>query len=170
MAKNTTGYSLELVGLQGLIDKFNISDDKVFNEVAPAIEKGCNLITVRQKQLIMKKSSNLANRLKHSKVFRTKDGSIIVKSGYFNLPIKKKSSDEVGFFDFAIMEYGRPGARKRESQTMTQTYTREDNSTYKVTKRIGKVNATPHIREGYDQMVKQAAKAVEESLTDLLKD
>lgn len=148
MADNTINQDI----LQFLRDIDNITDE-MYETSARALREGAKIIEGEQRRLISSKSSVLASLIKTSRITlskkkRKKDGRyrIGLSIGYFGDDIREHP-------ETVIMEFGRPG----KSPKAKKHFTFVNKNGKKVTKRIGKVNAVPHIRLGFDSKKEEAA-------------
>ena len=118
-----------------------------------SVQAGADVVVKKQKELIAGKSSKFAGAISKTAAFIDKDKNVTVNTGYTMQSVRKHGIGGI------VMEYGRPGA-KRGGKTKRKS----KNGGYHEM-RIGKIDATPHIRKGYDAAIEEA---VETTVNDLL--
>lgn len=134
--------------MQAMIKDIDIMNDELVNSTVETLKDGAEIIADEQRRLISGKSSKLAGLIKVGKIVTTKKGNANVLVGYDSEAIEKAPEG-------VILEFGRPSGKK---------------SVDKLGRKIGKMNAIPHIRKGFDNKKEEATNKVVERLDSIIKE
>lgn len=125
-------------------------DAVVKEKVAALLREKAKIIRDEQRRLIEKRSPKLARLIEVGKLTaKSSVGSYKIGVGYSTEAIKEA-------FEGLIMEFGRPG--------------KTSDGVDKNGKPIGRVEATPHIRQGFDNVIKRVSDELRDELFKLVEE
>jgi len=149
MATNTSEQNLDITAqMQDLIKDIDVMTEDVANGVSESMRRGGEIIANEQRQLISGKSSKLAGLIIVGKIYVTKKGNATISTGYDGDAIKQAPES-------VILEFGRPGKKNKGID--------------KRGRKIGKMEAIPHIRKGFDIAKENAANSVINKIDEIIK-
>ena len=161
---NAGFFQTDFPDIQGLIQELDLLDENINKAVRKALHKGADIILAEQRRLA---PHNLSHYISKGNIYTTKNGTLGIAIGYMSDTFKE---DENGFNAGVVgmtYEFGRPGngvfepfGIDRSSPTMIQVRNGEEVEVNK-----GTIQAEPHIRRGFDNVVEQAAQAVIDSIS-----
>ena len=153
-------FSMDLPDIQGFIKNFDLMDENINKAVRDGLHKGADIILAEQKRLAPDKL-DLAKHISKGNVYVTKKGVLGVAVGYLSDAFIPDENNVNHGVIGAMYEFGRPGqSPQRSGDTMTQ---KRHGKLYTVKK--GTIQAQPHIRRGFDNVVEQATQAVIDSIS-----
>lgn len=170
-------FSMELPDIQGLIKDLNLLDENVNKAVRNGLHKGADIILAEQKRLAPDKL-DLAKHISKGNVYVTKNGVLGVAVGYLSDAFVPDENNINHGVIGSMYEFGRPGQTpERSDKEMEQKRKRIPNkksakrkdwkkavpTRVKINK--GTIQAQPHIRRGFDNVVEQAAQAVIDAIS-----
>lgn len=151
-------FSTELPDIQALIKTLDVFNENVNKAVREGINKGADIILAEQKRLAPEKLSEYISK---GKLYVTKKGVVGITTGYQANAFKPDENGSNHGLAGMVYEFGRPGkSPKRSKDTMSQ---KRHGKIYTVKK--GTIQAQPHIRRGFDNVVEQAAQAVIDAIS-----
>lgn len=147
MSTNTSEQSIESQ-IMSAVKALNKCDITVKEKVVALLREKAKVIRDEQRRLIEKRSPNLARLIDVGNLtVKSGVGSYKIGVGYSSEAIKKA-------FEGLIMEFGRPG--------------KTSDGVDKNGKPIGRVEATPHIRQGFDNVIEKVADELRDELFQLV--
>lgn len=171
-------FSMDLPDIQGFIKTLDLMEENVNKAVRDGLHKGADIICKEQRRLAPDKL-DLAKHISKGNVYVTKKGVLGVAVGYLSDAfIPDENNINHGVIG-SMYEFGRPGKSSehhRNSDTMKQVRMRIPNKDEKrkywkkavpteVDWKKGTIQAQPHIRRGFDNVVEQAVQAVIDSIS-----
>lgn len=131
-----------------LITAIGGMDNGVEAAITDGLMQGSEIVAAEQRRIVSARSSTLAGLIKVGKITLTKAGKLRVSVGY-DTPAIQSNPEAV------IVEFGRPG--------------KNSDGVDKLGRKIGALQPTPHIRQGFDSKIEGAAIAVERKFDEVLK-
>jgi len=168
-------FSMDLPDIQEFIKTLDLMDENINKAVRDGLHKGADIILAEQRRLA---PHNLSHYISKGNIYTTKNGTLGIAIGYMSDTFKE---DENGFNAGVVgmtYEFGRPGqSTQRSDEEMEQKRKRIPNKKSakrknwkkavptRVKIKKGTIQAEPHIRRGFDNVVEQAAQAVIDSIS-----
>lgn len=149
MSNNTSEQIIENQ-LQSAVKALDNCDLAVKEKVAALLREKAKVIRDEQRRLIEKRTPNLARFIEVGELtVKSSVGSYKISVGYSTEAIKEA-------FEGLIMEFGRPG--------------KTSDGVDKNGKPIGRVEATPHIRQGFDNVIGKVADELRDELFNFVEE
>lgn len=170
-------FSTELPDIQEFIKTLDLMDENINKAVRDGLHKGADIILAEQKRLAPDKL-DLAKHISKGNVYVTKKGVLGVAVGYLSDAFVPDENNINHGVIGSMYEFGRPGqSTQRSDEEMEQKRKRIPNKKSakrknwkkavptRVKIKKGTIQAEPHIRRGFDNVVEQAAQAVIDSIS-----
>ena len=150
MATNTSEQTLDInKQMQDLIKAVQKINIDLAENTAEILNEGADIIVGEQKRIISGKSAKLASLINKGKVRVTRKNNAIISMGYSSEALKEG-------FEGVVIEFGRPGVKRKGID--------------KLGRKIGKMEAVPHIRKGFDLKKEEATQIAVNKLDEILKE
>ena len=133
--------------MQAMIKSLDLMSDDVAEATTEILRESGDIIAQSQRQAISGKSSKLAGLIKVGKIVVTKKGNANVLVGYDSNAIEQAPES-------VVIEFGRPGKKR--------------GGTDKLGRKIGKMEAVPHIRKGFDMAEEKATESAIEKINKII--
>lgn len=146
MATNTSEQDITKQ-MQDLIKDLDMLADSVANETSSILRESGEIIAQEQRRIISGKSSKLASLIKTREIKVTKKGDANVLVGYDSDAVEQAPEG-------VVIEFGRPGKKR--------------GGTDKLGRKIGKMEAIPHIRKGFDMAKEKATESAIEKIKKII--
>ena len=151
----TMPFGTNVPDLKELINKLDLMDEAVNKEVRKAIADGAEIVANEQRRLAP--YDYLRRHISASKVQTTQRNNFVVTTGYqkeaFEEDGQKKKPGVVGL----VFEFGRPGKSPQGSSEKDI-----------LGRRKGAIQPQPHIRQGFDNKVEEAARTTVEAVEKII--
>jgi hypothetical protein len=133
--------------MQALIKDLNMMVEDVASATSEILRESGETIAQEQRKIISGKSSKLAGLIKVGKIVVTKKGDANVLIGYDTDAINQAPEG-------VVLEFGRPGKKRGGID--------------KLGRKIGKMEAVPHIRKGFDNAKEKATESAIEKISKII--
>lgn len=137
--------------LDELVKDIDFLNDDIVDSVSGILHDGAEIVAESQRKIISTRSKKLPGLIKVGKLSVNKKGSGRLTIGYDSEAIKQAPES-------VIIEFGRPG---NSGKTYT-TRKSKKGGTHRM--KIGKIEPTPHIRKGFDDVQEIVTKKMAEDL------
>jgi hypothetical protein len=146
MATNTSEQDITKQ-MQDLIKDLDMMADGIAEATTEILKESGEIIAQSQRQAISGKSSKLASLIKTREIKVTKKGNANVLVGYDSDAVEQAPEG-------VVIEFGRPGKKR--------------GGTDKLGRKIGKMEAIPHIRKGFDMAKEKATENAIEKIKKII--
>ena len=143
-------FLTEFPDIQSFIKDLNLLDENVNKAVRTGLKKGANLILAEQKRLAPKQ---LSEYISTGSIYTTKKGVLGITSGYQKEVFKTDEHGQNPGIAGMVKEFGRPGQSPERSGDKDS-----------IGRKKGVIQAEPHIRRGFDNVVDRAVQTVIDSI------
>ena len=133
--------------MQAMIKSLDLMSDDVAEATTEILRESGDIIAQSQRQAISGKSSKLAGLIKVGKIVVTKKGNANVLVGYDSNAIEQAPES-------VVIEFGRPGKKRGGIDSKGR--------------KIGKMEAVPHIRKGFDTAEEKATESAIEKINKII--
>ena len=133
--------------MQAMIKSLDLMSDDVAEATTEILRESGDIIAQSQRQAISGKSSKLAGLIKVGKIVVTKKGNANVLVGYDSNAIEQAPGS-------VVIEFGRPGKKRGGIDSKGR--------------KIGKMEAVPHIRKGFDMAEEKATESAIEKINKII--
>ena len=133
--------------MQAMIKSLDLMSDDVAEATTEILRESGDIIAQSQRQAISGKSSKLAGLIKVGKIVVTKKGNANVLVGYDSNAIEQAPES-------VVIEFGRPGKKRGGIDSKGR--------------KIGKMEAIPHIRKGFDMAEEKATESAIEKINKII--